>query len=498
MPAHVNVSSRLLAQLQGIGIAVERLENDSRRVREGDVFIASPGAHVDGRSYIADAIRRGAAAVLWEHEGYRWNPDRLVPNLPVYHLDEVVGHLAHEVYARPSQQLRLIGVTGTNGKTSCTHWIAQALAAAGAPCAVVGTLGNGFPGALIGSANTTPDALALHAALRQYADAGAAACAMEVSSIGLAQSRCNGACFETAVFTNLTRDHLDFHGTMEAYAAEKCKLFVWPELRTAVLNLDDPFGRTLAGMTTAPRIIGYSIDHTVDARCTEILAARRIEHAVAGLRFELVRGGETVDISAPLVGRYNVANLLAVAATLLAGGLPFAALPELLGRVQPPPGRMQRYGGHDSPLVVVDYAHSPDALMAALDALRPAATARGGKLVCVFGCGGDRDRGKRPQMGEIATRLADRVWLTSDNPRSEQAAAIVDEIRAGAGSAARVELDRAQAIAAAIAEAGDADVVLVAGKGHETYQEIAGERRPFSDAAEVNAALQNRIAGGRR
>lgn len=483
----------LLDRVLAMGIAVDRLENDSRRVQPGDIFVAYPGARADGRTYIPDALRRGAAAVLWERAGFHWNPSWLRPHLGVDGLQSICGYLADQVHRQPSAHLRLIGVTGTNGKTTSTQWLAQALSAAGRPCAVIGTLGNGFPGGLEGSLNTTPDSLALHSLLARYRDAGATACAIEVSSIGLDQERCNGARFEIAVFTNLTRDHLDYHGTMEAYGAAKERLFVWPGLKVAVLNLDDPFSRALLKTTVASRRIGYTIDDHSGTGCDLILRAGSITHADTGVHFPLHLGREALEISAPVVGRYNVANLLAVAGALLGAGFEFAALPALLRHLSPPAGRLQRFGGAGAPLVLVDYAHSPDALAAVLDALRPVADSRNGRLVCLFGCGGDRDHGKRPLMGEVAARKADLVWLTSDNPRGEPPAAIIAEIAQGAPRA-RIEVDREQAIRTVIGEAQAGDVILVAGKGHETYQEIAGVRHPFADAAVVRKALAGRTA----
>lgn len=485
-----------LDQLRAQGAVVRRLENDSRKIRPGDVFVAYPGHAADGRRFIADAVSRGAAGVFWEARGFSWNPAwGAVPNVGVENLQAFAGHLAHLVYGRPSDQLALVGVTGTNGKTTCSQWIARALSATGRSCAVIGTLGNGFPDALAEAANTTPDALALHRLLGDYRAAGAGACAMEVSSIGLDQGRCHGARFSLAVFTNLTRDHLDYHGTMAAYAAAKERLFAWPELNGAVVNLDDAFGRELLAQTTATLRIGYTLEGRQAAEADWRLAAEDLCHGPEGLAFTLVAPQGRARIDTGLVGRYNVANLLAVAGSLLALGLGFETVVAELARLQPPAGRMQRLGGAGQPLVVVDYAHSPDALDNALAALREVAAERGGKLICVFGCGGDRDKGKRPLMGAVAARLADQVLLTSDNPRSEDPAAILADILAGAPGAA-VEIDRQIAVSSAIGTAAVADVVLVAGKGHEPYQEIMGEtgliRRPYSDIEAVARALEQR------
>jgi len=476
----------ILRQLATAGIAPSGVADDSRLVRPGDLFLAYPGDAVDGRRYIADALARGAVAVLWESER-AGELSIAAPNHPVAGLRDLAGPLAHAILGAPSERLSLIAVTGTNGKTSCTQWIARAHPRR---CAIIGTLGAGYPDALDETGFTTPQATTLARCLATFAADGAGACALEASSIGIAEGRMNGAHVDIAAYTNLTRDHLDYHGTMEAYAAAKETLFRWPGLRAAVVNLDDEFGRQLVPRTVAGQRIGYTLTGAT-APVDLLLAARDLRHEAAGLAFTLVAPQGACEIRSRLAGRYNVANLLAVAGVLLAAGLPFAELAPRLSALLPPPGRLQRLGGEKTPLVIVDYAHSPDALANALTALRDEAAARGGRLVCVFGCGGDRDHGKRPQMGEVAQRLADRVILTSDNPRSESPQAIVDAIRGGA-PAAEIELDRRRAIALAIGEAAPADVVLLAGKGHETSQEVAGAFHPFSDLREAEAALQTR------
>jgi len=381
----------------------------------------------------------------------------------------------------------MVGVTGTNGKTSVTLWIAQALSALGRKCALVGTLGNGFPGELTPGPNTTPGAHVLREFLPECVRQGAAACAMEVSSIGLHQRRVAEVRFDVAVLTNLTRDHLEYHGTMEAYAAEKAKLFDWPTLQCAVVNLDDPFGRTLAArLGNRTPTIGYTLcaAHGGD----RVLRATAIEETTRGVAFTV----DGVRFQAPVIGRFNIANLLAVIGALLAAGETLPTIAAALSQIQAPPGRMQPVGEDEHPLVLVDYAHSPDALEKVLAALRPTAQARGGKLVCVFGCGGERDPGKRPQMGAIAERLADRVIVTSDNPRGEDPHTIIEQIVAGMHATPTIEADRARAIFAAIAAADRRDVILLAGKGHEPYQEIAGRRVPFSDVATAQRALAAR------
>lgn len=382
----------------------------------------------------------------------------------------------------------MIGVTGTNGKTSVTQWIAQALTLLGRKCAVVGTLGNGFPGALVPGPNTTPGAHVLREFLPECVRQGAAACAMEVSSIGLHQNRIAGLRFDIAVFTNLTRDHLEYHGTMEDYAAEKAKLFDWPGLGHAVLNLDDPFGAHLARHLSA-RVptIGYTLDDATGA--DRVLRARDLAESGSGITFTV----DGVRIEAPVIGRFNAANLLAVTGALLAAGLPLPDIATVLGRITAPPGRMQPVGGGPiDPLVIVDYAHSPDALEKVLTTLRGTASARGGRLICVFGCGGERDPGKRPLMGAIAETLADQVVVTSDNPRDEEPGSIIAQIVAGMRATPTIEPDRAAAIHAAIAAAAAEDVILLAGKGHEPYQEIKGARLPFSDLDCAQSALVKR------
>ena len=478
----------IIEQLRQQGVAPMGLSVDSRRVQPGDVFVAYPGAHVDGRDFIAQAVQRGAAAVIAEAGPKARVGAGDAPIIEVAGLGTLCGEIAHLVYGRPSEKLWLAGITGTNGKTSVSQWIAQAIEAMGRRCAVIGTLGNGFVDALAESPNTTPDAITLHAALAGFLERGAQACAMEVSSIGLDQGRVNGAAIAVAVFTNLTRDHLEYHGSMEAYAAAKERLFTRAGLGAAVINLDDAFGldlaRRLAGRLS---VIGYTLG---DARAdsSETLRAENLRMGAAGIEFEL-RGA---TIAAPVVGRFNVANLLAVIGALLARGEALDAVAAALRAIRPPPGRMQALGGHDAPLLVVDYAHTPDALEKALGVLRETAVARGGNLVCVFGCGGDRDPGKRPQMGAVVERLADRALVTNDNPRSEDPRQIAAAIVAGMRHAPPIELDRRRAVIEAVATADARDVILIAGKGHEPYQEIAGVRHAYSDLDAAKSALEAR------
>ena len=472
-----------------LNATISRISSDSRRLGPGDAFAAYPGAHHDGRAYIPDAIARGAGAVLWETQGFNWNRAWKLPHLPVDELKTKLGFIADAVYGHPSRALWMVGVTGTNGKTSCAHWIAAGLNAAGRRAAVFGTLGNGLIGALEAGTNTTPDAALLQQMLAAYRAAGAQAAAMEVSSHGIDQGRVNGVAFDVALFTNLSRDHLDYHATMSAYGAAKARLFTWPGLRAGVINADDAFGQSLldSARRDGRKILSYGFG------AADIVGTGLTSLPAGGLSFTVETPWGKGRITTPLVGSFNAANLLGVLGVLLVSGVAFDSALAILDAVEAPPGRMQRLGGGDRPLAVIDYAHTPDALDKVLTALRPA-VGEGSELICLFGCGGERDRGKRPEMGRLAGRLADRVLVTSDNPRGEDPAAIASEIVHGLRDTGNrrysVELDRAIAIASAIAEARRGDVVLLAGKGHETYQECNGARQPFSDAEHAARALE--------
>ncbi len=472
---------------------IERLVADSRRCAPGVAFFAYPGESADGRRFIGQAIERGAAAVLWEAEDFAWRAEWHVPNAAVSGLKAQAGILAHEFYGRPSQALWVCGVTGTNGKTSCSQWLAAALGTSGARCAVIGTLGSGFPGSLVEEAHTTPDALELHRRLAELKREGARGVAMEVSSHGLVQGRVNGVAFDCALFTNLSHDHLDYHGSLEAYAEAKSRLFDAPGLAAAVLNLDDVLGVRLAQRLAGRgvRTIGYCLSEAALApgSVAEFIAAREVRSSGEASEAALASSWGEAEARIPHAGRFNVANALGVAACLVAYGVAFRDAVGLLGSLPALPGRMQRIGGAGRPLVVVDYAHTPDALEKVLLALRPLAAARGGTLTAVFGAGGNRDPAKRAPMGAAVSRHADRVVITSDNPRSEDPLAIIEAVRKGVTVPCAVEPDRGAAIARALREASDRDVILLAGKGHETMQEIAGERLAFSDAAVASAAL---------
>lgn len=496
----MSLAAPILARLQAAGVTPSGITADSRRVGPGEVFAAWPGFRTDGRRYLASAVERGAAAVLWE-SGDGFDAAELpIPSLPVERLRDLAGHLAHEIYGRPSERLWLAGVTGTNGKTTVSQMLAGAMQDLGVRCGIVGTLGNGFPGELESSLNTTPDALDLHRLLAGFAAAGAGAAAMEVSSIGLDQGRVNGACFDVAIFTNLSRDHLDYHGSMDAYGEAKARLFSLPGVERCVINIDDPYGLMLARRLVAQGrdVIACTLYHAnADAvPGARVLLGDRLQASPTGLRFALQWDRRVVEIQVRMVAPFNVSNLLAVAGALLARGVPFDELPPVLVRMTPPEGRMQLVGGVCEPLIVIDYAHTPDALAQVLESLRTTVHSRRGRLSCVFGCGGDRDPGKRPLMGEVAARLADRVIVTSDNPRTEDPLKILETVAAGAGPQAERIVDRAQAIRIAIAEAAADDVVVIAGKGHEPYQEVMGQRLPFSDLEQANLALRVWHAGG--
>jgi UDP-N-acetylmuramoyl-L-alanyl-D-glutamate--2,6-diaminopimelate ligase len=484
--------SALLAGLAEVPAAldvdVSRLVADSRRVVEGDVFVALAGATTHGLRHAADVLAKGAAVILHDGEA----PADVVLDaavaaraIAVPGLRAALGALADRVAGSPSAKLRVVGVTGTNGKTSTVQLIAQALERLGTPAGTIGTLGAGRVGRIVEGERTTPDVISVHALLGRLRDEGARAVAMEVSSHALDQGRVDGVRFEVAVFSNLTRDHLDYHGTMAAYGDAKAKLFAWPTLQGAVVNLDDDFGRTLAARL--PEAFRWTVSANGDPAAR--LRAEGLALTADGLRFDLVEGAARATIDSPLLGRFNADNLLAVAGALRALGVAVDVVASVLPALQPVHGRMTRLGGGAKPLVVVDYAHTPDALQQALVSLRGHVH---GALACVFGCGGERDRGKRPQMAAIAEAHADRVTVTDDNPRGEDGDAIVADILAGFRDPSRhaVVRDRRAAIRAAVTAARPGDVVLLAGKGHEPYQEIAGVKHAFDDVAEARAALE--------
>jgi len=453
---------------------------DSRQVQEGFLFLAYPGERVDGRDYIMDAIGRGAAAVAYEAQ------DEAIAGLgvvaiPVAGLCGQVGNIAERFYEHPSRLLTMIGITGTNGKTTCAQLLAEALDEPAARCGVMGTLGNGFPGQLSPGTHTTPDPVSLRKELASLISRHAKWVCMEVSSHGMAQGRVEGLEFDVAVFTNLSRDHLDYHGDMQSYGLAKARLFDWPGLKHAVINVEDPFGQDLIqGLDSSVALTSYGLEkgdvHALD-----------LDLNAHGVTLRVVTPQGEGVLRSTLIGRFNASNLLAVLACLLVLGVDFETAVQRLAQSTPVAGRLERFSGDEgSPLVVVDYAHTPEALRQTLMALREHTV---GRLICVFGCGGDRDRGKRSVMGQIAEQLADVVVLTDDNPRHESPQAIVADIRSGMHSDPVVIHDRVDAISWGIHEAGENDLVLIAGKGHEQTQQIGDDSLPLSDRETVSRFL---------
>ncbi|HET6603837.1 MAG TPA: UDP-N-acetylmuramoyl-L-alanyl-D-glutamate--2,6-diaminopimelate ligase [Xanthomonadaceae bacterium] len=466
---------------------VHGLTQDSRQVSRGDAFVALRGASTHGLRHADAAMAAGAAAIVFEPPA----PGQVIPpsrSVAVDGLRTRLGAIADRFFQAPSAALRVIGVTGTNGKTSTVQLIAQALSAAGRSAGTIGTLGAGLHGHERPLERTTPDVISVHGLLADMRAQGAGDVAMEVSSHALEQGRVDGVRFSVAAFTNLTHEHLDYHGSLEAYGTAKARLFAWPALGAAVINLDDAFGaQLLARLPSGVRAIGYS----AGGRAHAAVRAASLAPTAEGIGFELLIEDRRAHVDSALLGRFNVENLLAVAGVLWALDWSLEDIASALAALRPVPGRMNRVGGGSLPLVVVDYAHTPDALEQALHTLREHCR---GRVLCVFGCGGRRDRGKRPQMGAIAERLADRVIVTDDNPREEDGDAIVVEILAGLSrpEAVAVVRDRESAIAQALTEAVAGDIVLVAGKGHERYQERGGQRIPFDDAAVARRVLEQR------
>ena len=485
--------SELLHGLVHVGAADDRVVSglglDSRALQAGDLFFAVPGVKSHGRSYAEQAVSRGAVAVVHEAGDDEPLPGLSVPVFGIKDLRQHIGFIADRFYGSPSRELFVIGITGTNGKTTCTQLLARILDKPSARCALIGTLGSGFPDALESAEHTTPDAVTVHRLLAGFLEAGAACVCMEVSSHALVQHRVAGVAFDVAVFTNLSRDHLDYHGDMAAYASAKSLLFAVESLCYVVINRDDEFGRELLAAIDArgkagdgaPKALSYGVDGG-DVRALAVRALRD------GLFLDAATPQGEVHFHSRLFGRFNASNLLAVLAAWLACGRDLDEAVQHLSRVRPVAGRMECFGGGQGlPLVVVDYAHTPDALEKALAALREHT---GGRLWCVFGCGGDRDRGKRPLMGRIAESLADRVIVTDDNPRHESPDQIVEEIVAGMRVRPKIIRDRIEAIRIALSEAGHDDTVLVAGKGHEQYQQVGDERLPYSDRRTVSELLE--------
>ena len=471
-----------------------QLQTDSRLVKAGDGFLAWSGASADGRSFVSLARAQGAAACIVEKQGIEDLEMGDSPDIACFdQLKAHAGWIANAFYQAPSEELGLLAVTGTNGKTSTTWWLAQALnQLQGADvCGVIGTLGTGVMSALTSTGMTTPDAVLLQSQLRVFADQKMDYVAMEASSIGIQEHRLDGAHVRVAVFTNLTQDHLDYHGDMQAYGQAKARLFGWPGLRACVINTQDPFGATLAAS-----LEGKGLDVWTCSRSggQARLQARQVMSAQAGLQLDILEDGQTERLQTALVGDFNIDNLLGVIGALRALGYDLSAAVQACARLSPVPGRMQMIPvqADHLPLAVVDYAHTPDAVAKALQALKNVAQQRKGQLWCVMGCGGDRDASKRPLMTQAAEQVADQVVLTSDNPRTEDPVHILEQMSLGMRNPldARVIVDRALAIEKILSEAGPADVVLIAGKGHEDYQEIAGVRHPFSDIEHAQRVLQ--------
>ena len=490
-------ASHSLAQLTaGIvaappGARVSDVTLDSRAVTPGALFLACRGRTHHGLKFVPEALERGATAVLYEREGAEAAPaapaGTFLAAVPA--LTAQVGVIADRFFGAPSQFLTIAGITGTNGKTTCAWLLAQALTHCRRPAAYIGTLGFGLPPQVKATFHTTSDAVTVQRQLAQLRALGAACVAMEVSSHALDQARVTAVRFNTAVFTNLTRDHLDYHGTMEAYGSAKARLFAWPGLSFRVINVDDPFGRALAAEAGAPLIVTTRASQAAVPRDARFVRALRVTPDPGGLVIEVDSSWGAAELPVRLIGEFNVDNALTVLAVLLAWQIPLKEAVRALARCRPASGRMEMFGGRGrTPLAIVDYAHTPDALE---NALRAARLHCRGELRVVFGCGGDRDAGKRPLMGKIAAELADDIIVTDDNPRGEDPAHIVAAILAGMRTPKPhvVEHDRALAIRLALARSGSEDVVLIAGKGHEGYQIIGNERRVFQDQTVVSREL---------
>ena len=512
MMAMVNIEPHLLiSHLRDITSADAKVSADSRQIQAGDIFFAYAVGHSnarrDGRCYIAAALANGAAAVVFDPadevaQEYLDHPQCYA----VENLATLVGKLCAEWYSYPSKKLNIIGVTGTNGKTSITQWISQALNDPSHRTAVLGTLGAGFPGELMQTGYTTPDAPLLQTQLKKLLDAGAQNVAIEISSHALDQERVAGLDVYTAVFTNLTQDHLDYHGTMAEYAQAKAKLFQQPKLQHAVINFDDTFGRELAIKLLADdglQVWGYALNKAVFVgfekfgnRLKRVYADETVP-TTGGYQSQFSCDGiGSSNLQLTVLGEFNLSNCLAVWSVLLAQDFSVEETSKRMAKLSPVPGRMElihlsKTQRIDGPFIVVDYAHTPDALTKVLSALQPIARQRGGKVWCVFGCGGDRDLAKRPQMGQAAQKFADHIIITSDNPRSEDPASIIAMIQAGMSvdlTNVQTIPDRAAAIMAAVRYADIKDIVLVAGKGHESTQEINGKKFDFSDQEHIRLA----------
>jgi UDP-N-acetylmuramoyl-L-alanyl-D-glutamate--2,6-diaminopimelate ligase len=473
-------------------LEIQGITDDSRMVEQGDLFIAVPGLNVDGRNYIKDVEARNAAGVLCESPAPPVETD--IPVVPIENLKTRTGDIAGRYYGNPSERLLVVAVTGTNGKTSCCHFISEGLSAMGVRCGVIGTLGYGAldglsrhqPGSLLDAGLTTPGAINLQKQLSYLVNDACKAVALEASSHGLEQGRLNGTRIDVAVFTNLTRDHLDYHNDFEAYQKAKQRLFDWDGLQTAIVSRDDEFGKKLCdSINGRVQLLSTSITSSdADIYC------RDIRQDNDGLRFSVSSPWGKARIKSPLMGRFNVHNLLSMLAVLGSKGYALDRIVSVIAQMGMVKGRMEVIRHANLPTVVIDYAHTPDALQKALQAVREHCR---GELWCVFGCGGDRDKGKRPQMGEIASTLASHVIITDDNPRSELSMVIANDIVKGvvSGKDVEIETNRRVAIRKVLSNASPRDVVLIAGKGHEEYQEVMGKRFAFSDHEVVKSFISS-------
>jgi UDP-N-acetylmuramoyl-L-alanyl-D-glutamate--2,6-diaminopimelate ligase len=473
--ASINFSDECAPDLEVMDITL-----DSRQVKVGSLFCAVPGASVDGRDYIEQAIENGAAIILAEADGFAGQDVDTVPLIKVAGLSQKIGVLADAFFEHPSSEMQVFGVTGTNGKTTCCYLLAQAFTGLGHRAGIIGTLGSGEIGALQPASHTTPDAVSVHRRLAALRDDGFSQVCMEVSSHALDQARVAGLTFYATLFTNLSQDHLDYHGDMQTYAAAKSLLFTGFHSELSVVNADDELGQQIIDVADTDFMASFG--EAGDVAAEEVTASEN------GLTFLVVGDGVEFEVQTPLVGLVNVPNVLMLCTTLLALSVSVTEIQELVGGLKPAPGRMELVTADGRPQVVIDYAHTPDALEKALLSVREHCA---GELWCVFGCGGDRDKSKRPQMGAVAEQQADRLIITNDNPRSETPADIAEEIRKGiVAKDAVVILDRAEAISTAIAEAAPNDWILIAGKGHESTQTIGGDVLPFSDQQHAKAALE--------
>ena len=467
--------------LKKIEYNLSDISNDSRHVKKNSIFLAYPGIHTDGRKYIAEALKKGAKAIVYEKKNFTWQQSWDASHYGINDLKNNEGEIAHIFFKKHSKELITIGITGTNGKTTCAYWISEIQNLLGKKTGLIGTLGYGYK-KLKPHVYTTPDAIFNHRILKEFKTEKIKSVVMEVSSHALSQGRVNGILFDVAVFTNLSRDHLDYHLNFKNYFDAKKKLFHFPSLKVAVINIDDAYGKKLklSLVQNKTKVITYGIKNG-DIR------ASHIEYSLSSTTFQLITKKETYKVKAPIVGEFNVYNLLAVISGLVGSGLPIQKVIKQVSHISQVPGRMERLGTKLTPQVFIDYAHTPDALKKALRTLKDQTE---GKLVCVFGCGGDRDKGKRKEMAEAASDLADTNFITSDNPRSESPKKIISEISRSMSGAYKIEIDRHKAIFKAIEQAKKQDIILIAGKGHETYQEINGVRYPFSDKKYVKKALK--------